>query len=592
MSAPRGSLRGQTPDPTLGTLVLGRYRLVRYLAKGGMGAIYLARAEGASGFARPVVIKRALRSGDEQTGRMFAREARILSCLRHPSILSIIDFAEEDGDYVMVLDYVHGYTLSEWSRYRSRKGGLLPVAHVVHAMITILEALDYAHSLADEDGKPLGIVHRDIKPSNMLIDVRGDVQLADFGIARTDNEVTETAITDVTLKGTLPYMAPELFAKGIPGRATDVYSAAVTLYSVISGVNPFAENDPAQTIGRVVQFVPDALAEMRADVPAALSAAIAIGLRKRPEERHASAVAFAQALRAALPGRAEDHEAAFRASVREDFEAADFHEIVGVDSLRRRADALAGAAPPPMRGSDDTDPNVAPLPPESLAASVQTSVLGRAAVIPAAFEAASRLASVPPEAPLLPIVVRTRRWPWAIAGGAVVASVAVTIAWAVWAGRAPPPAPAMVMVRGDVSIEGAGAASDAAVPAIVAPGTAANDASPAAVPDDAPDDAPDAPDAPARGPNRPPDLAAIVRRRQGAITACFEKHAASISGAPEMAFRFQVDARGRVTQAELVPDTLAPSPLGRCLIAVARATEFGPLRKPVTFRIPITVRRK
>ena len=367
-----------TPDPTLGMQVLGRYRLVRYLAKGGMGAIYLGRAEGAAGFARPVVIKRALRAGDDQAAKMFAREARILSRLHHPSILNIIDFAEESGDYIMVLEYVHGYTLSEWSRYLRRRGLDMPLAQAVHVMVNVLDALEYAHTLADEAGTRLGIVHRDIKPSNVLLDVQGHVKLADFGIARTATDVTETAITDVTLKGTLPYMAPELFARSGPNPQTDVYSAAVTLYSVIAGHNPFAENDAAQTVGRVVSHEPDPLMVLREDVSGALSAAIALGLKKRPDERHASAGAFAQALRAAFPGRLEEAESSFRAAIRVDFEAADFPEIVGVESLRTRADALARS----IGVDDEQGLGAAPL----VAAEVPTSLLGADVRAPAAFE--------------------------------------------------------------------------------------------------------------------------------------------------------------------------------------------------------------
>ena len=135
------------------------------------------------------------------------------------------------------------------------------------------------------------------------------------------------------------------------------------------------------------------------------------------------------------------------------------------------------------------------------------------------------------------------------------------------------------MVRGDVSMEGA--ATDAGAAAVNPGGLDAGIAPTPTPPTGTP-----------IRPARDTDLASIVRHRDKAITACFLKHAADISGAPELAYRFHVDTRGRVTLAELVPDTLTPTSLGRCLIEVANATEFGPQKQAITFRIPITVRRK
>ncbi len=93
-----------------GRLVLGRYRVIRPLAKGGMGVVYLGRLEGAAGFSKPVVIKQVLSHlHAADTKLQFAREARILSELQHPGIVAVLDFGEESGSYVMVLEYVHGY---------------------------------------------------------------------------------------------------------------------------------------------------------------------------------------------------------------------------------------------------------------------------------------------------------------------------------------------------------------------------------------------------------------------------------------------------------------------------------------------------
>ncbi|HEU5074408.1 MAG TPA: protein kinase, partial [Polyangiaceae bacterium] len=115
-------------DELIGSLVLGRYRIVRPLAQGGMGAVYLARVEGAAGFSKPVVIKRVLPHLNDvkQSQAQFVREARILSNLQHPNIVGVIDFAEEQGALLMVLDYVHGYHIGQWLKYLGETGRRLP----------------------------------------------------------------------------------------------------------------------------------------------------------------------------------------------------------------------------------------------------------------------------------------------------------------------------------------------------------------------------------------------------------------------------------------------------------------------------------
>ena len=126
-------------------MVLGRYRVVQPLARGGMGIVYLARTEGAAGFARPVVIKRIVPdlAADEAAAQAFVREARILSNLQFPGIVNVIDFDEEEGAYVMVLEYVHGYNLGQWHRYVVETRQTLPVAYAVLVMSRVLEALHY-----------------------------------------------------------------------------------------------------------------------------------------------------------------------------------------------------------------------------------------------------------------------------------------------------------------------------------------------------------------------------------------------------------------------------------------------------------------
>ena len=110
-------------DDMTGRLLLGRYRILRRLATGGMGVVYLARSEGAAGFVKPVVVKLILPllASNQEFSGMFAREARILANMQHPGIVSVIEFAEELDCYIMVLEYVHGFQLAEWKKFLASK---------------------------------------------------------------------------------------------------------------------------------------------------------------------------------------------------------------------------------------------------------------------------------------------------------------------------------------------------------------------------------------------------------------------------------------------------------------------------------------
>src|SRR5947209_14846010 len=189
-------------DELIGRVVLGRYRIVRMLAQGGMGVIYLARSEGAAGFVRPIVVKRILSDliSDESIVNHFKREARIMSNLRHPGIVSVIDFGQEARSYLMVLDYVHGFHAGRWQKFVRTTRGPFPAELAVQIVLAVLDALHYAHTLADADGRVLGIVHRDVSPSNVLLEVDGHVKLADFGIARMQTESTDVRTEAGTIK--------------------------------------------------------------------------------------------------------------------------------------------------------------------------------------------------------------------------------------------------------------------------------------------------------------------------------------------------------------------------------------------------------
>src|SRR5262245_34554664 len=164
----------------------GRYQLLERLAVGGMAEIFRAKQSGVHGFEKTLVIKRILPhlAADPEFLGMFIDEAKLQCALQHPKIVQVYEFGEVDGQYYIALEYVDGMDSLGLLRACAHRRQRLPVRLAVHIVAEVLDALDYAHTTAGEDGHPLGIVHRDVSPSNVFISRRGAVKLGDFGIAR------------------------------------------------------------------------------------------------------------------------------------------------------------------------------------------------------------------------------------------------------------------------------------------------------------------------------------------------------------------------------------------------------------------------
>src|SRR5262249_55440147 len=151
--------------------------------------------------------------------------------LRHPSVVDVLEFGEQGGAYVLVLEYVRGYHLGQWMRYLALKKREAPIEILIQVVIDVLEALHHAHNQVHPDGTPMQIVHRDVSPSNILLDEDGRGRLLDFGVARMrGGSYEETQFKG--FMGKLPYTAPEVVSGVDASPKSDLYACAVVLHEL------------------------------------------------------------------------------------------------------------------------------------------------------------------------------------------------------------------------------------------------------------------------------------------------------------------------------------------------------------------------
>jgi serine/threonine protein kinase len=582
--------------------VLGRYRVMSRLAQGGMGVVDLGRLEGAAGFAKPVVIKRIIPDGgdlQDSTAR-FIREAQILSNLQHAGIVGVLDFGEEGQSYAMILEYVHGYDLGRWLKYLQLTARSLHWEEAIFISLRVLEALSYAHEFRLGDGVPAEVLHRDISPGNVLLDVDGRVRLLDFGIARmakSDGDLFKTQ-TGV-LKGKVAFLAPELFSSSPPSAASDIYAWGVVLYQMLAGTNPFSAENDSRVMWRIIMEAPQPLTQLRSDLPPELDAAVLQALAKEPQHRHASAEVFAGRLRRILIRSEAEIGSGLRERIRADFNG-EMPMLLRLEPLADRDRAWRHDAPPGLyaRAASRLPPAV---PATERSSSQETEsvrtrrtprprarmqpeleLLGPAQTLERAPGRVSEVGSR--RGP------RSRRLEWKPAlvvglgmGALVIALMAVLLLYVL---RHPTPSAARFIV-----IESP--AERAALPDEPLPARALPAAGPAPVPPLPPAGAAVIPAPLSRGADQRSDEAALsarFARREGELQRCFDRFASELRGQPQLAIKFAVAASGEVTSATLSPSSLAPTPLGKCLVAVASSTRFGAQQKRLRFSIPIRAR--
>jgi hypothetical protein len=275
----------------------GRYVLINRLGGGGMAEVHLALAVGERGFRRPCVVKRLRPElvANPAAVAQFTDEATLASSLVHANIVPIFDFTKVGNDYLLVEEYIVGRDLGRLVRRAITQGKRLPPSVVAYMGVEALKALDYAHAKRDHDGLPLGIVHRDVSPENIMITIRGEVQLLDFGVMKlAQARGGRTEIGE--LKGNLSFMAPEQ-ARGLDVDArADLFALAAVLYFAIAGEPLYGKDTGYDLLVKAASGPSQDESGKIAALPAPFDRVLGKALSPRREERYPHALAFAEAL--------------------------------------------------------------------------------------------------------------------------------------------------------------------------------------------------------------------------------------------------------------------------------------------------------
>src|SRR5215472_8625311 len=245
------NMEGIMAEPLPGGSLIAHYRVVSHLGEGGMGTVYLADD---TKLGRRVALKVLTPDVAADPDRMqrFVQEAKLASALTHPNVAYIHEIGHDGGLWFLAMEYVEGQPLSE----RIREGPMKN-ADILSVGMQVADALDDAHAK--------GIVHRDIKPANLMLTPRGHVKVLDFGLAKLEKTSARTEDTQLLTSaglvlGTVEYMSPEQVLGRDVDHRTDIFSLGAVLYEMATGRLPYSGATPTETMARILQNQPEAMA--------------------------------------------------------------------------------------------------------------------------------------------------------------------------------------------------------------------------------------------------------------------------------------------------------------------------------------------
>jgi len=269
---------------------LGRLILLKQLARGGMGDVYLAATTGIEGAERPCVVK-TVRSDHIHDGSFLARfldEARVQAQLNHPGVAQVLEATTDDnGEPYTVIEHIEGRSLADLRQRAVQVGARVGWPEAVALTVEMAHALAHVHERAGLDGTPLGIVHRDLSPQNIMVGYAGEIKLIDFGTARGHNRRCHTVAGVVFAKP--GYVAPEVARQQVGDGRIDIYAIGVMLWELCAGKR-LLSGDPQKHLEEVAQgrFSIPQLSKVRG-IPARIDEIIAKLCASDPDERYTSA---------------------------------------------------------------------------------------------------------------------------------------------------------------------------------------------------------------------------------------------------------------------------------------------------------------
>ena len=265
-------------------MICNRYKIIDHLGTGGMATVWLGYD---TILDRNVAIKTfKIDANDEDAVKRFNREAKAVTSLSHPNIVSIYDVENEGDFYYLILEYVEGMTLKDYMM----KNPKMPIETIVHISKQIADGLCHAHQN--------GIIHRDIKPQNILMNENLTCKITDFGIARAYGDTTLTQTNQML--GTVYYLSPEQARGNVATAQSDIYSLGILIFEMITGQIPFkGESAVAIALKHLQEELPD-IDKFRENVPQSVKNIVLKATMKNPNERYISSKELAEDLETVL----------------------------------------------------------------------------------------------------------------------------------------------------------------------------------------------------------------------------------------------------------------------------------------------------